>query len=74
MIRRERLTGQNRVGEEREGKIRLHATILRLANAVHWIDGCSDWCGFRCLIASSQPCIGHIGAYTSQPSARNILP
>ena len=39
---------------EGEEKIRLHAAIVCLANAVHWIDGSSDWCGSGRSIASCQ--------------------
>ena len=35
-------------------KINLHAAIACLANTIPLIDGSSDWCGFGCLIASSQ--------------------
>ena len=51
MIPRERLMGQNRGGEGEE-KICLHAAIVHLANAIHWMDGGSDCCGFGCSIAS----------------------
>ena len=39
---------------EGEEKIRLHAAIVCLANALHWIDGSSDWCGSGSSIASCQ--------------------
>ena len=39
---------QNRGGGGQE-KIHLHAAIVCLANAIHWIDGSSDWCGLGCF-------------------------
>ena len=55
MIPRERLTSENRGGGGGgEEKLQLHAVIVCLANTIHWIDGSSDWCGFRCSTASCQ--------------------
>ena len=47
--------GQNRGGGgggKGKKKICLRAAIVRLANAIHWIDRGSDCCGFKCSIAS----------------------
>ena len=72
MIVSERLTRQNRGGEETIG---LHAVSVCLANAVHWIDGSSDWCGFGCrLLAVNQDHIRtYIRTYISEPSAQSIF-
>ena len=55
MIPRQRMMHENRGGRGGgKEKLPLHAVIVCLVNTVLWIDGSSDWCGFRCLIASFQ--------------------